>query len=130
MDEEEAPTISELQRLVCLQVATTTSGVEALQTYEQWSEDYMVKLRQVEYYWEACVELMAALKEGAIASFILTVKEEEMEATSISRLLFLLPLRLFIAHLEVEYGGFRRDEMQCIKDFYREKEDTPRTMYT
>ena len=40
------------------------------------------------------------------------------------------PLHLFIAHLDVEYGGFRRDEMQHIKDFCREKEDTLRTMYT
>ena len=40
------------------------------------------------------------------------------------------PLARFMAHLEVEYGGFRRDQMQRIQDFRREKEDTPRTMYT
>lgn len=38
------------------------------------------------------------------------------------------PLARFMAHLEVEYGGFRRDHMQRIKDFRREKEETPRTM--
>jgi hypothetical protein len=36
----------------------------------------------------------------------------------------------FVAHLEVEYGGFRRDQMQRIQDFRQEKDDTPRTMYT
>jgi len=40
------------------------------------------------------------------------------------------PLQEFIAHLENEYGGFRRDQMQRIQDFRREKEDTPRTMYS
>ena len=40
------------------------------------------------------------------------------------------PLRLFIAHLEVEYSGLRGDHMQRIQDFRRENEDTPRKMYT
>ena len=40
------------------------------------------------------------------------------------------PLAQFMAHLEFEYGGFRRDQMHRIQDFRREKEDTPRTMYT
>ena len=38
------------------------------------------------------------------------------------------PLPEFMAHLEVEYGGFRRDQMHRIQDFCREKEDTPGTM--
>ena len=40
------------------------------------------------------------------------------------------PFAEFVAHLEVEYGRFRRDQMQRIQDFRREKDDTPRTMYT
>jgi hypothetical protein len=40
------------------------------------------------------------------------------------------PLARFMAHLEIEYGGFRHDQMQRIQDFHHEKEDTPRTMYT
>lgn len=39
------------------------------------------------------------------------------------------PLAQFMAHLHVEYGGFRRDQMHCIQDFCCKKEDTPRTMY-
>ena len=40
------------------------------------------------------------------------------------------PLRAFELHLQEEYGSFRRDQMQRIQDFKREKDDTPRTMYT
>ena len=40
------------------------------------------------------------------------------------------PLVLFMRHLDLEYGGFRRDQMHCIRDFRYEKDDTPRTMYT
>jgi len=40
------------------------------------------------------------------------------------------PLCLFIAHLDVEYGGFQHDQMQRIEDFWYEKEDTLYTMYT
>jgi hypothetical protein len=40
------------------------------------------------------------------------------------------PLRAFVLHLQEEYGGFCRDQMQRIHDFRREKDDTPRTMYT
>ena len=40
------------------------------------------------------------------------------------------PLRAFELHLQEEYGGFRHDQMQRIQDFRREKDDTPRTMYT
>jgi hypothetical protein len=36
----------------------------------------------------------------------------------------------FVAHLEMKYGGFWRDQMQRIQDFRREKDDTPQTMYT
>ena len=50
---------------------------EALQTYERWTEEYTVQLLQVERYWEARVELIATLKEGVVASFIPTVKEED-----------------------------------------------------
>lgn len=39
------------------------------------------------------------------------------------------PLRLFIAHVEIEYGGFKRDQIQRVHDFQLEKEDTPCTMY-
>ena len=39
------------------------------------------------------------------------------------------PLRLFIAHLVVEDGGFKCDQMQRIQDFHRKKKNTPRTMY-
>ena len=115
---------------------------EALQTYERWTEEYTVQLYQVERYWEARVELITALKEGVVASFITTVKEEEQsrdgsssssgETTGIalasgepsmtlSRMaeatytaLFAVgdppsfePLCLFIAHLKIEYRGFR-----------------------
>ena len=40
------------------------------------------------------------------------------------------PLEFFLKHLDVEYGGFRHNQMQRNDDFRREKEDTPRTMYT
>ena len=40
------------------------------------------------------------------------------------------PLREFELHLQEEYGGFHRDQMQRIYDFRWEKDDTPRTMYT
>jgi hypothetical protein len=40
------------------------------------------------------------------------------------------PLIEFVAHLEVEYGGFRQDQMQRIQDFRQEKDDTLRIMYT
>jgi hypothetical protein len=40
------------------------------------------------------------------------------------------PLRAFELHIYEEYGGFCRDHMQRIQDFQREKDDTPRTMYT
>lgn len=40
------------------------------------------------------------------------------------------PLVRFLDHLEEEYGGFHRDQMQRIQDFRREKEDTPPSMYT
>ena len=40
------------------------------------------------------------------------------------------PLHEFQVHLEVEYGGFRRVQMQRIHDFDREKDDTHCTMYT
>ena len=40
------------------------------------------------------------------------------------------PLQAFELHLQEEYGGFRRDQMQRIHDFRREKDDTPRIMYT
>jgi len=138
---------------------------EALQTYERWTDEHELQLREVERYWEARVELISALKEGAVASLLPAVKVEENPAdgsgsssedtkgkapvlsqpsVTLSRVAqatqaalsaigdppLFDPLRLFIAHLEVEYGGFRRDQMQRIQDFRREKEDTPRTMYT
>ena len=138
---------------------------EALQTYERWTDEHELQLREVERYWEARVELISALKEGAVASLLPTVKVEEKPAEgsgsssedtkgkalvlgqpsiTLSRVAQATqaalsaigeppvfdPLRLFIAHLEIEYGGFRRDQMQRIQDFRREKEDTPRTMYT
>ena len=40
------------------------------------------------------------------------------------------PLQAFELHLQEEYKGFRRDQMQRIHDFRREKNDTPCTMYT
>ena len=40
------------------------------------------------------------------------------------------PFAEFVAHLEVEYGGFWRDQMQHIQDFRQKNDDTPRTMYT
>ena len=39
------------------------------------------------------------------------------------------PLRLFFEHLEVEFGGIRRDRMRHIQDFKKEVGDTPRIMY-
>lgn len=46
-----------------------------------------------------------------------------------------LPLRFdllvkFIAYLEVEYGGFQRDQIQRIQNFQKENDDTSRAMYT
>ena len=43
---------------------------EALQTYEQWMEAHWMELRQVERYWETRVELVSALKEGAVSSLM------------------------------------------------------------
>ena len=40
------------------------------------------------------------------------------------------PLRAFQLHLQEEYGGLRRDQMQRIQDFRREKNNTSCTMYT
>ena len=40
------------------------------------------------------------------------------------------PLQGFEPHLQEEYGGFRRDQIQRIHDFRRENDDTPRTIYT
>ena len=40
------------------------------------------------------------------------------------------PLRVFELHLQKEYGGFCRDQMQRIHDFRRENDNTPRIMYT
>ena len=39
------------------------------------------------------------------------------------------PLKLFFEHLEVEFGGIRRDRMRHIQDFKKEVGDTPRIMY-
>ena len=36
----------------------------------------------------------------------------------------------FELHVHEEYGGLHRDQMQRIQDFRREKDNTPRTMYT
>ena len=138
---------------------------EALQTYERWTERHEEDLEEVERYWQARVELISALKDGAVANMAPVAKVEGQSAVgggsspadtqgktpevsqppiTLSRVAQATqaalsaigqppafePLRLFIAHLEVEYGGFRRDQMQRIQDFRREKEDTPRTMYT
>lgn len=143
---------------------------EALQTYGRWTEEHSLQLLQVERYWEARIELISALKEGAVSSLIPTVKDgdppkeeggtssgdtkgkvialgvpsDSSTPSTLSRIAQAMqaalsavgeppsfePLRVFIAHLESEYGGFRRDQMQRIQDFRREKEDTPRTMYT
>ena len=143
---------------------------EALQTYERWTVAHWLSLQEVERYWDARVELISALKEGAAMNLLPSNDGEEVEPTTSSekgsvedskgkaktlvkkvdstKLLSRMaqatqaalaamgppppfdPLRLFIQHLEVEYGGFRRDQMQRIQDFQREKDDTPRTMYT
>ena len=50
---------------------------EAPETYGQWTEEYTVQLRQVERYKEAREELIAALKDGIVANFIPTAKEQE-----------------------------------------------------
>ena len=39
------------------------------------------------------------------------------------------PLALFFEHLEIEFGGIRRDRMRHIQDFKKEVGDTPRIMY-
>ena len=124
--------------------------LEALQTYGRWTALHATELRSVEDYWRDRVELVTALKESAVArvpTFGDQPKEEEDEGSSMramSRLALATraalaavgppplfdPLAQFMAHLEVEYGGFRRDQMHRIQDFHREKEDTPRTMYT
>jgi hypothetical protein len=116
----------------------------------------------VEQYWEARVELISALKDGAVATLAPpTLKEEESPEESKDKELALgptvassstatfsrmarttqaaltavgppppfNPLAEFVANLEMEYGGFRRDQMQLIRDFRQEKDDTPQTMY-
>ena len=122
-------------------------------------------MRPVEDYWRDRVELVTALKEGAVARVATSVdhaKEDEGSSGgdskqkgiallgggsglgAMSRLAQATraalaavgppppfdPLALFMVHLEMEYGGFRRDKMHRIQDFRREKKDIPRTMYT
>ena len=117
----------------------------------------------MEQYWEARVELISALKDGAVATFAPPIlKEEEPPEESKDKELALgpivvgsstatlsrmaratqaalpavgppppfNPLAEFVAHLEIEYGGFRQDQMQRIQDFRRENDDPSRTMYT
>ena len=103
------------------------------------------------------MELISTLKEGAMASGVPVAEDDKglgdtkgkapassKPSITLSRMAQATyaalatighpppfePLPLFLAHLEVEYGGFRKDQMQSIQDFRREKEDTPRTMYT
>lgn len=124
--------------------------LEALQTYGRWTELHVEELNLVEEYWLNRVELVTALKEGAVANVPTRVNQPKPEGDAgssmqaMSRLAQATraaleavgpppsfdPLAKFMAHLEVEYGGFRRDQMHRIQDFHREKEDTPRTMYT
>ena len=39
---------------------------EALQSYDSWYEEHEVELTKVEMYWTQRVELVTALKEGAV----------------------------------------------------------------
>ena len=108
--------------------------LEALQTYGRFTALHATELRPVEDYWCDRMELVTALKESAIARVPTVVnqpKEEEDEGSSMramSRLALATraalaavgppplfdPLAQFMAHLEVEYGGFRRDQMHRI----------------
>ncbi len=48
---------------------------EALQTYGRWTEEHSLQLLQVERYWEARIELISTLKEGAVSNLIPTLKD-------------------------------------------------------
>ena len=54
---------------------------EALQIYEQWTDAYLMELREVERYGETRVELVSTLKEGAASNLmaVLQVKSEVPE---------------------------------------------------
>ena len=124
---------------------------EALEAYGIWSELHAESLREVEVYWARRTETMAAVKDTAVAYVppSATVPKEEGASSTggisaISRMTQAMvaaetaygpppafrPFELFMRHLEVKFGGFRRDQMLRIQDFRREKDDTPLTMYT
>jgi hypothetical protein len=66
---------------------------EAFQTYERWTEGHQRQLREVKLYWEAWVELISALKDGAVATLApLTLKEEEPPDESKDKELALGPI--------------------------------------
>ena len=133
--------------------------LEALQTYGTWTALHAAELRPVEDYWRDRMELVTTIKESAVSRVSASTDKPKAEGGSSSGTLVVGeelgmgfmsrlaqatraalaevgpppafdPLALFMVHLEAEYGGFRRDQMQRIQEFRREKEDTPRTMYT
>lgn len=54
---------------------------EALQTYERWTETHWLELREVEQYWEARIELISALKDGAVATLAPSILKEGEKST-------------------------------------------------
>lgn len=69
------------QRLVYVGVFTSTFGTRSAEKYEQWRDVHWMELCYVERYWEARVELVYALKEGATSSSLVVhvVKTEQVE---------------------------------------------------
>ena len=66
---------------------------EALQTYEGWTEGQQQQLQEVEQYWEAQVELISALKDGAVATLAPpTLKEQKLLEESKDKELALGPI--------------------------------------
>ena len=67
---------------------------------------------------------------GTTVTFISRLSRASTEAiATIGPPPYFDPLVLFFEHLEVEFGGIRRDRMRHIQDFKKEVGDTPRIMY-
>ena len=72
----------------------------------------------------------ASATDGTTTTFISRLSRASTEAiATIGQPPAFEPLALFFEHLEVEFGGIRRDRMRHIQDFKKEIGDTPRIMY-
>ena len=71
-----------------------------------------------------------SVTSGTTVTFISRLSRASIEAiATIGPPPIFDPLELFFQHLEVEFGGIRRDRMRHIQDFKKEVGDTPRIMY-